>query len=674
MRSYLIESGAIAELRACIAGVTSYDFAVYDARGRLLLPSLSGDPIVESFASSDKGKEEQENFFLHAVQTAAHRKGPSLLKGPMNQHHAFIPVTTEDDGMVLAGNAFYASIKDLEDFLSSKGGCYRLSIKDMAHWRRKITPADPAQVSAVCEHAHRLLGLIAGNMREKTVYRERSLKTSAALELFSGIDKGMSKEQLYSVLCDAMIFLFNGDTASVMVRVDDHYLPALTAGNRKTEVGQVPLRHDASMISSAIDGSMAGICNESAALVRLGYPEQVTSLYLFPLATSGEQLGLLGVFNSPLSEDDCGIITKICGFAAFLLRTIHSQKVLDSHISTLTSLNHALNTQQAFQDPDTVYDSIVEVSSRLMDAEKASLMLPEAENQELLIGAVRGINKQIARSIRVRIGEGVAGKVYRDGEPLVVRDIETSLSCAKKPSYKTRSFVSIPLKIGDEAIGVLNLADKISGEVFSEEDMTFLRYFASYASIAIKSSQFYRQTEELKTLSITDPLTRSYNRRYFNDRLAEELERGSRYDYVFSLAIFDLDDFKLFNDSEGHLAGDEALRTVADIAKESLRSIDIVSRFGGEEFSVIMPQTDRKEAYQVMERLRKNIRDLMPAKWKLFPRERITVSAGLASFPADGRDANTLIRNVDRALYRAKLTGKDKTVVWEAFNPPPVLP
>jgi diguanylate cyclase (GGDEF)-like protein len=160
-----------------------------------------------------------------------------------------------------------------------------------------------------------------------------------------------------------------------------------------------------------------------------------------------------------------------------------------------------------------------------------------------------------------------------------------------------------------------------------------------------------------------------FNRRYFNERLFEELERGIRYDYVFSLAIFDLDDFKLFNDTEGHLAGDEVLRAVAEISKESLRSIDIISRFGGEEFSIIMPQTDRDEALLVAERVRKNIRDLMPVRWKVFPHERITVSIGLATFPTDGKDANTLIRNVDKALYKAKLTGKDRTVPWEAFNP-----
>jgi diguanylate cyclase (GGDEF)-like protein len=674
MWSKSVDSGALVELRDCIAGMTGSDFTVYDAKGRILLPPLSRDPITESFASTGKGKEEQERFVMLAAQKSALRKGPALVKGPLNQYHPFIPVHTEDDVLVLAGNAFYASIKDLEDFLNSKGANYRLSIKDMALWRRKITPRDPAPISAACTYVHRLLSMTVKNVREKNIYRERSLKTSAVIELFSEIEKDMSREKLFGMLCDAMIFLFDGDTASVMVRSRDEYLPVLTTGNLKEQVGQVPLRYDTAIVAAALHNRMADICNESSALLRLGYPEEVTSLHLFPLSINNEQFGLLCVFNSPLSAEDCSIIMKVCGFTAFLLRTLLSQQVLDTHINTLTSLNVALDAKQAFQDPETLYDSIVEVSSRLINAEKASLMLPEEENQELLIEAVRGINKKIARNIRVKIGEGVAGRVYRDGEPLIVSDIETSLSLAKKPSYKTGSFVSIPLKIGDEAIGVLNLADKISGEVFSAEDLTFLRYFASYASIAIKSSQFYRRSEELKTLSITDHLTGSFNRRYFNDRLAEELERGARYDYVFSLVIFDLDDFKLFNDTEGHLAGDEALKTVAEIAKESLRSIDIISRFGGEEFSIIMPQTDKKEALYVAERVRNNIRDLMPAKWKLFPRERITVSIGLATFPADGRDTNTLIRNVDKALYKAKLTGKDKTVVWEAFSSFPRLP
>jgi len=574
----------------------------------------------------------------------------------------------------LAGHAFYASLKDLEDFFTAKGIGFGLSDSHIETWSKKIVPQDLGTVSIACDHIHRLFNVMLKNTREKNLFKERSLVTSAVMELFSDIEKDISKEKLYSILSDAILFLFGGDTVSVLIRGRDQYLPVLTTGNLKNAVELVPLRTDASLVSGALRKRLTAVCTESIDLLRLGYPEEVSSLYLFPVATKDEPYALLCVFNSRLSEEQCNIIEKLCGFSAFLLRTMSTQKTLDANMSSVAALNQVLDTSPAFQSPEMLYESIVEVSSKLMDAERASLMLPEEEHQELMITAARGINKWIAKNIRVKIGEGVAGRVYQDGTPLMVADIETSLAAAKKPNYRTGSFVSIPLKIGDEAIGVLNLADKISGEVFSEDDMTFLRYFASYASLAIKGSLYYRKSEEMRTLSITDGLTGLFNRRYFNDRLYEELERGIRYDYVFSLAIFDLDDFKLFNDTEGHLAGDEVLKAVSEISKESLRSIDIISRFGGEEFAVIMPQTDKDEALLVAERVRTNIRDLMPGRWKAYPRERITVSIGLATFPADGKDAVSLIRNVDKALYKAKLTGKDRVVSWEAFHPGTTMP
>ncbi len=669
MWSKLVDLGVLIELRDCISGMTKLDYAAYDHTGHVLIPPLSEDSIITTFLASEKGKGEQELFMKNALEKAVLRKGPSVSKGPMNQYHAFIPVHTADRRIVLVSNAFYASTKNLEDFISLKGVSYRLHIKDLSLWKRKIMPRDLGSIAAICEYVHRLANLTMKNNYEKNLFRERGLKISAIMELFSEIERDMSRERLYSMLCDAMLFLFGADTASVMLRTGNQFLSVVASGNLRTYVEKVPLRSEVSVIADAVSNRKAAVFTESLELLRLGYPEKIESLYLFPLAVKDDPLGLLCVFNSPLSEEDSGSVMKLCNFSAFLLKTIIIQELIDANTSTFVSLNRALDMSPAFQDPNTLYESIVELSSQLTDAERVSLMLPGEEQEELLITAVKGINKWIAKNIRVKIGEGVAGRVYQEGKPLIVRDIEDSLSTAKKPNYRTGSFASIPLKVGDESIGVLNLADKITGEVFSEEDMLFLRYFASYASIAIRGSQYYRKSEELRTLSVTDPLTGLFNRRYFNDRLYEELERGLRYDYVFSLAIFDIDDFKLFNDTEGHLAGDEILKAVAEISKESLRSIDIISRFGGEEFSIIMPQTNREEALLVAERVRKNIRELLPTNWKVFPRDRITVSVGLATFPADAKDAKTLIRNVDKALYRAKLSGKDKTVLWETFNP-----
>jgi diguanylate cyclase (GGDEF)-like protein len=129
--------------------------------------------------------------------------------------------------------------------------------------------------------------------------------------------------------------------------------------------------------------------------------------------------------------------------------------------------------------------------------------------------------------------------------------------------------------------------------------------------------------------------------------------------------MIDIDDFKLFNDTEGHLSGDEVLRRIANTAKNSLRVIDVIARFGGEEFAVIMPQTEKEEAFLVAERIREAIKEQMTGRWTVFPKETITVSIGIATFPFDGTDRKELIQNTDRALYRAKMEGKDRTILYK---------
>jgi diguanylate cyclase (GGDEF)-like protein len=301
----------------------------------------------------------------------------------------------------------------------------------------------------------------------------------------------------------------------------------------------------------------------------------------------------------------------------------------------------------------------------LAEAEKGSLMLCENGSGYLAIKAAKGINKRLLGEIKVRAGDGIAGKVFEDGVPIMVSDIEQDdqLPLNRRPRYKTGSFISIPLVSTEKIIGVLNISDKISGDVFSEEDLVLLQPFAAYASIAIERTLYYNLVGFLKESSITDSLTGLFNRRYFEDRLFEELNRSERYGLPFSLALIDVDDFKLFNDTEGHLAGDDALKGISAIAKDSLRIIDVIARFGGEEFAVIMPQTEKEEAFAVVERIRKAVRERLPRTWETFPREHITICIGVSTFPDDGKNRSDLIRNADKALYSANMQGKDRTVI-----------
>ncbi|MGH7273337.1 MAG: GGDEF domain-containing protein, partial [Nitrospiria bacterium] len=215
----------------------------------------------------------------------------------------------------------------------------------------------------------------------------------------------------------------------------------------------------------------------------------------------------------------------------------------------------------------------------------------------------------------------------------------------------------------------LNIADKISGEAFTETDRQLLNAIATYAMVAIERSEFYRRSEELKKISITDSLTGLLNRRYFQERLAEELERSKRHKLPLSLIIMDIDDFKHFNDRYGHLAGDEALRTAARSLRNSIRTIDVAARYGGEEFTVILPQTTKQDAMVIAERFCREIENVNfhPETFQQAP-TKLTVSLGLASYPDDATQLHDLIKLADTALYAAKAKGKNRVVVYEKVS------
>jgi len=166
--------------------------------------------------------------------------------------------------------------------------------------------------------------------------------------------------------------------------------------------------------------------------------------------------------------------------------------------------------------------------------------------------------------------------------------------------------------------------------------------------------------QETKKLSITDGLTGLYNNRFFNEMFKKELVRAARYENPLSLLLIDIDDFKKLNDDYGHLAGNFALKRLAGIFKKSCRAVDLPARWGGEEFAIILPETDKKNAAIFASRL-KNTIALTPLESSESDRAiSVTVSIGLASFPLDGTGRQDLIRAADRALYDAKLQGKNR--------------
>ncbi len=211
-----------------------------------------------------------------------------------------------------------------------------------------------------------------------------------------------------------------------------------------------------------------------------------------------------------------------------------------------------------------------------------------------------------------------------------------------------------------ELKGVICLDKKFGRMAFDERDMEFLSLLASMVAISLHNAQLYRR-------SIFDEMTQVFSRGHFDAHLFQEIERAKRYHsgeetspYEVSLVMFDIDDFKLFNDRYGHQTGDRILKGVARVVKKGVRTSDVVARYGGEEFCIVLPETGKENAVRAAERIRGMIETFsLNVEGR---RLTVTVSMGVATYPDDAGNVQELVREADKALYRAKARGKNQVV------------
>jgi diguanylate cyclase (GGDEF)-like protein len=229
-----------------------------------------------------------------------------------------------------------------------------------------------------------------------------------------------------------------------------------------------------------------------------------------------------------------------------------------------------------------------------------------------------------------------------------------------------RSCLRLPLVAKGKAIGGLCL-DSIRPHGYGEPEIELLLPLSEQLAVAIETG---RLLQEAHWLAITDELTGLFNHRQFYHQLEQELRRTQRYDRPLSLIMLDVDRFKPYNDLNGHLAGDEALRLIAARLRNNTRGTDIVARYGGDEFSIILPETDPRQARVQAERIRIAIERTAPGGQGAPDGNRLTVSLGVACLGPDMRKVEDLVRAADQALYRAKAAGGNQTSVSESCDPP----
>jgi diguanylate cyclase (GGDEF)-like protein len=316
-------------------------------------------------------------------------------------------------------------------------------------------------------------------------------------------------------------------------------------------------------------------------------------------------------------------------------------------------------------EPSQIYEAILAQSAELLHAERGSLWLFDESTNELNIKAARGIPTSQSEIQSIRAGEGIAGSVINRGEPLLSTIDALGRETLPERKYKTRSFISYPIAIGARKIGVLNVADKRGGAAYDAADLALIDLVAPQIALALERAVWQHRANQFQLMSITDPLTGLHNRRYLEVRLSEELNRSRRYDVPMSFMMIDIDDFKYYNDRNGHQAGDRALEITAQCLRSTLRKADVASRYGGEEFSILLPQATLNEAGMIADRLRRTIMNTRFPHGEHQPLGSVTVSIGLSAVSPSLDSVEAIIRAADRALYHAKSHGKNRAYAYQ---------
>jgi diguanylate cyclase (GGDEF)-like protein len=343
------------------------------------------------------------------------------------------------------------------------------------------------------------------------------------------------------------------------------------------------------------------------------------------------------------------------------------REILDG--SFLTQAIRKFAEQIDASDPAQTYESIVAHSADLLHAERGSLLLLDESSNQLMMTAARGIPTAVSQVAPIAVGQGIAGSVLRENRPLLANVDEIGHTTLPERLYKTKSFISYPIAIGERRFGVLNLADKIGGGAYDRHDLNLIDLVAPQIALALERAAWQQRANQFQLMSITDPLTGLHNRRYLEARLTEEIGRSKRYNYPLSFMMIDVDDFKLYNDHNGHQGGDRALEIVAQCLRAALRKVDVASRYGGEEFSILLPQTSLEEAGVIADRIRRKIMTTNFMNGKSQPLGRVTVSIGLSTFSPSLESAEAIVRAADRALYHAKNHGKNRAYAYQAAPP-----
>ena len=333
----------------------------------------------------------------------------------------------------------------------------------------------------------------------------------------------------------------------------------------------------------------------------------------------------------------------------------------------LYSLNRNLNLSIQLED---LLNITINFFKDSLNIDEFCFMLLDNNHKLLKVWTADRATFESAKDITFNIGEGISGIVVQTGEPIMIQDVskDSRFLYYKAKLTNIGSFLSIPLKLSDNRIiGVLNIHKKEINS-FKNDDKIFFSIIARNLANAIERARLY---EKVQKEAMHDYLTGLFTRRYFSENCYREFSESVRFGKTFSIIFADIDKFKYFNDTYGHPAGDDILKELASILKSNVRHGDIVCRYGGEEFAILLPCTERIGATFVAEKLRTSVETCLAEMNKSKYMDKITITVGVATYPDDGSTVDEIISTADKFLYLGKERGRN--IVINSASVTPIL-
>jgi diguanylate cyclase (GGDEF)-like protein/putative nucleotidyltransferase with HDIG domain len=368
------------------------------------------------------------------------------------------------------------------------------------------------------------------------------------------------------------------------------------------------------------------------------------------------------------SLEDISLLEDVTSRVAVSIERGYLHEEVRQRQEELSVIGHLAAVLTSSLDIREIYDSFVKELGKVVDVDLATIAMVEGDELNLLALSSEG-NSAWQTGDKLPLKGTATEWVVTHKEPLVEPNLtEESRFWTGKNHLKQgiQSMVFLPLLVNDKAIGSLSLGSR-HPNAYGQSQVQLLSQLTSRIAMPIENARLYAEAEQRARI---DQLTGLWNRRHLEERIQVEIGRHSRYGGTFSLIILDLDFFKAFNDSYGHLAGDKLLKQLGDIMKDAIRGTDEAFRYGGDEFAILLPQTPLRDAYEVAER----VRDRITSEIKVED-VSVTASFGLASWPVDGVRINEVIAAADIALYYAKQSGGNQShAISEILIPSPKQP